>query len=66
MFKYTVTVEANTENAFWTIQLGEDGYTDFEKFDDDGNEIHTVYAEKEIDTQLDQKDNIISYTVEER
>lgn len=61
MIKYTVTVKSQTENAFVGIQLGESGYFEFEQFSVDGNEIYSVYAEYDIDTQLDRVDNVVSY-----
>lgn len=67
---YTVTVKhleahSTEPDAFAMINFGEDGYSEFERFDSDGNEIYTIHTERDIDRALDLSDGVISYTVTE-
>lgn len=70
MNTYTVTVKHTNDDfetgaaPFAQINFGEDGYSEFERYNEDGNEIYTIYTDLDIDRALDLSDGVISYTVE--
>jgi len=64
MYKYTVTFEEGSENGLVHINLGQDGYSEFDHIDGQGREVYIVYSKYDIDIQLDQRSQVVSYIVE--
>jgi len=64
MYHYKVTFFAGTEDGLSLINLGDDGYSEIDYVEDNGDEVYDVYSEYDIDRQLDLRDQVKSYTVE--
>ena len=64
MLQYKVTVEPNGDNrpgAFVELNIGGDGWIDFDGWTPGGAEVYEINSEYRIDRQLDSAEGVIEY-----
>lgn len=66
-YVYEVTVKQNDDptapDAFVGINLEEGGYTEFVDWTDNGEEVHAIYTNLDIDAKLDSSNLVKGYRI---